>query len=348
MTQYPEETGLVIQIAKNDVAPFVPPDTTDLHFIEMWIHGKGQNTREAYRREAYRFLFFLEQETPKQATKSLLRQVTLVDLQDFADTLNGVKPATKARSLKAVKSLFTYAHKTGFHTINVGAAVNLPKIKRRLAQRILTEEQVHRIIAQEEDHPRNHALLRFLYISGARISEACNLAWKDYQDREFGMGQVTLDGKGEKERTVLLPESMCQELKALRQWESERLHRSIEDYEPLFLRAHGNGKTKEMEKQGIDPSQAHRIVEAAAVGAKVQIYQGEQRRKNRLGEIEVKEITKSRVSPHFFRHAHASHALDRGVPPHVVIATLGHASLEILTAYAHAKPTESSALKLSI
>src|ERR1035441_2576678 len=34
------------------------------------------------------------------------------------------------------------------------------------------------------------------------------------------------------------------------------------------------------------------------------------------------------VSPHWLRHAHASHALDHGAPIHLVQATLGHSSPE--------------------
>ena len=49
-----------------------------------------------------------------------------------------------------------------------------------------------------------------------------------------------------------------------------------------------------------------------------------------------------KLSPHFFRHAHASHALDRGAPIHLVATTLGHASLSTTTKYAHARPGESS------
>jgi hypothetical protein len=33
------------------------------------------------------------------------------------------------------------------------------------------------------------------------------------------------------------------------------------------------------------------------------------------------------ISAHWLRHAHVSHALDRGAPPHLVQATVGHASL---------------------
>ena len=48
------------------------------------------------------------------------------------------------------------------------------------------------------------------------------------------------------------------------------------------------------------------------------------------------------VSPHWFRHAHASHALDRGAPIHLVQATLGHASITTTGRYLHARPQDSS------
>jgi len=52
------------------------------------------------------------------------------------------------------------------------------------------------------------------------------------------------------------------------------------------------------------------------------------------------------VSPHWLRHAHASHALDRGARIHLVQATLGHSSVAITSAYLHARPNDSSALFL--
>jgi len=54
------------------------------------------------------------------------------------------------------------------------------------------------------------------------------------------------------------------------------------------------------------------------------------------------------VSPHWFRHAHASHALDRGAPIHLVQATLGHASLTTTGRYLHARPKDSSSRFLSL
>ncbi|MBK9129438.1 MAG: tyrosine-type recombinase/integrase [Phycisphaerales bacterium] len=48
------------------------------------------------------------------------------------------------------------------------------------------------------------------------------------------------------------------------------------------------------------------------------------------------------VSPHWFRHAHASHALDRGCPIHLVQSDLGHASVSTTGQYLHARPGDGS------
>jgi len=48
------------------------------------------------------------------------------------------------------------------------------------------------------------------------------------------------------------------------------------------------------------------------------------------------------VTPHWFRHSNASHALDNGAPIHVVAASLGHKSIMTTMRYLHAKPGVST------
>jgi len=48
------------------------------------------------------------------------------------------------------------------------------------------------------------------------------------------------------------------------------------------------------------------------------------------------------LSPHWLRHAHASHALDRGAPVSLVRECLGHASLATTSRYTHARPGDGS------
>ncbi len=52
------------------------------------------------------------------------------------------------------------------------------------------------------------------------------------------------------------------------------------------------------------------------------------------------------ISPHVLRHSHASNALERGAPIHVVQQTLGHASVATTGAYLHVRPGSGSAAYL--
>jgi len=52
------------------------------------------------------------------------------------------------------------------------------------------------------------------------------------------------------------------------------------------------------------------------------------------------------VNPHWLRHAHASHAIDRGATLQEVQSTLGHGNIATTPGYLHARPETSSGLKL--
>jgi integrase/recombinase XerD len=55
------------------------------------------------------------------------------------------------------------------------------------------------------------------------------------------------------------------------------------------------------------------------------------------------------VSPHWLRHAHATHAMEQGgAGVHLVKATLGHASVATTSKDLHARPDDSSALHLGL
>jgi integrase/recombinase XerD len=52
------------------------------------------------------------------------------------------------------------------------------------------------------------------------------------------------------------------------------------------------------------------------------------------------------VSPHWLRHAHDSHAIERGASLPEVQATLGHGNISTTSGYLHARPDSSSGLAL--
>ena len=272
--------------------------STDAQLIDLWLHGRSIHTQRAYRADALLLL---------GATGEPLAQITLGDLQSFSDLLADLAPATRARRLSAVKSLLAFGHRLGYLPFDVGRALRLPKMKDALAERILPEADVHRLLSLEPN-PRNRVLLRLLYAGGLRVSELCGLTWCDVQARAEG-GQVTVYGKGGKTRAVLLSPALWADLLAIRNGASPD--------GPVF-RSRKGGR--------LDPSQIMRIVRAAARGAGIP----------------------ANVSPHWLRHAHASHALDRGAPIHLVQATLGHASVATTGRYLHARPADSSSRYLAV
>lgn len=271
----------------------------DNQVIAMWLHGRPETTQRAY---AY------EVKTLMAVVVKPLTQITLGDLQGYFDGLSELAPATRSRSINAVKSLFRFAQRIGYLRFNPCAAILSPKIKNTLAERILNESQVHRLISLEPSN-RNRVLLRLLYASGMRVSEICGLTWKDCQERGES-GQITVYGKGGKTRVVLLSPETWADLMTLPKGSSPD--------SPLFTSRKGKGH--------LSPVQVHRIVKDASERAGIE----------------------AGVSPHWLRHAHASHSLDRGCPVHLVQATLGHCSLATTSRYVHARPDDSSARYLGV
>jgi integrase/recombinase XerD len=191
--------------------------------------------------------------------------------------------------------------------------VKLEKIPNDLAQRILSEDEVQGMLHTKKNQ-RNHAILRLLYAGGLRVSELVNLKWRDLkerevQDREAG-GQMTVFGKGGKTRHVLLSDATWQKLMELRNGGDMDA--------PVFRSTRGGDH--------LCVSAIWRIVRKAARGAGIE------------GD----------VSPHWFRHAHISHALDRGASMALVRDSVGHSSVSTTNGYLHARPNDSSALYLAV
>src|SRR5437899_9279120 len=84
---------------------------SDEQLLKLWLHGRSPNTQRAYRGDATRFLTVVAKP---------LRRVTLADLQDFADSLSGLAPASQCRILSSVKSLLAFAHRIGYLPFDVG------------------------------------------------------------------------------------------------------------------------------------------------------------------------------------------------------------------------------------
>ena len=314
----------VVEVGSSGPAPLPEPATerlpneperpsaqaaSDLDLIALWLSEKAEHTRRAYEADLAEFV---------DHTDRPLQAVLLRDLQDYKAHLidRGLAPSTVARKVACLKSLFTFAFKVGYVAFNVAQPVRQPTARKRLAEKLLSHGEVHALFAAVSTTQfalRNRALLRLFYAAGLRRSELAALEWRDVSAREDlspPRGQVTVFGKGQKERTVLLTEAAWQALGRLRAEERAAGRGGSED--PVFWSRQGGP---------LSEAAIYRLVREAAKAA----------------GIEAKP-----VSPHAFRHAHITHALQNGASLHVVMDTVGHASLETTSRYSHARPSESS------
>ena len=236
-----------------------------------------------------------------------LHQIRSQHVRNWLDSLN-CADTTKKKHLAILKAFFNYILTLDAAPIKASPIPKQFKVavpRETLVERILTVEEVRALIEKEADL-RNHLILKTLYQTGVRVSELCGLRWSDLTPRpKIETVQLTVYGKRGKTRHITLKQELAQELMEFKG--------DAEAATPIFTSATNNP---------LAPAHIHRIVKRAA--AKAELAQAE------------------KVSPHWLRHAHATHALDKGAPLRLVQATLGHASLDTTSKYLHIRPSESS------
>lgn len=209
----------------------------------------------------------------------------------YAKLLDTYKPGTAITTIRALSSLWESLIAQGIVEHNPWRGLKLRPPKQVVAERILTIDEIRAII-NAADEGFDRTLLRFLFYSGARVSEAVNLRWRDVHPIPGGWS-VTLYGKGGKTRHVRLRAGLYDELRAISPYGGPD--------DRIFP---------------VTRTTAWRIVRRAAHRAGIQ----------------------KPVSPHWFRHSHASLRLDAGANIRQVQADLGHSKLETTQIYLHVHP----------
>lgn len=175
------------------------------------------------------------------------------------------------------------------------------------AANYLETNEVEAILAQPDrtslQGQRDHALLSFLYNTGARIQEALDVCPNAI--RFDSPRCVRLFGKGRKERICPLWPETTALLEAL-------LRRQPRPNDaPLFVNRYG--------------------APLGASGVRFKLEQYVQ-----AAALDVPTLSGKHISPHSFRHATAVHLVAAGVDVTVIRSWLGHASLDTTNHYAQA------------
>lgn len=208
----------------------------DQMLIELFVKTKRSlNTQVQYRHSVDMLMGF---------TGKPLQGLTLQDALHYHNWLRErYSPGSTRLHINVAKALCAFGVKLNYLRTNVFAVIRPDAVAEITHKRILTEEEVLKLIDAPE-RQRDKLLLRLAYAAGLRVSELCGLVWGDMS--KDGVLHVR-NGKGQKERFVTLSDRMVEKLVAYR-------GDSAND-EPMF---------KSQKGSHLDPSAVHRIVKAAA------------------------------------------------------------------------------------
>jgi len=215
-----------------------------------------------------------------------------------------------ARSLSAVRSLYSFMHRNEAVESNPARGVSSPKLERYLPG-YLDRAQIELLFQSSElkaqegrfTDVRNNAILEIFYSTGMRLSELRGI---NRSDIDLLSQQVKVRGKGRKERIIPLGDHAQL---ALRNYESKRddLVRNAlpgADRTAFFLSSRG------------------KRISVSAIQKAVT---------NFLDAIDED----AGLSTHSLRHTFATHLLDAGADLRAVQELLGHASISTTQIYTH-------------
>ncbi|MEM7614689.1 MAG: site-specific tyrosine recombinase XerD [Pseudomonadota bacterium] len=227
----------------------------------------------------------------------------------------GLKPATRARRLSALKGLFRFAFTEGHRTDDPAALISGPKQGRRLPK-TLTPANVEALLnaatqtgRTKADRLRNTCLMELLYATGLRATELVSLP---VSAARGDPRMIFVRGKGGRERMVPLSDPARE---ALQTWLIERDTR----------------EDTAVAKTGAQAASAFLFPSTSKAGhlTRVQFFQIVKSLAASAG------LDPADVSPHTLRHAFATHLLANGADLRVIQTLLGHADVATTEIYTH-------------
>lgn len=270
----------------------------------------SRNTQRSYRDALTLFLPFAS-----ACKKVPIERLEVIDLsrevlREFLNHLEQIRSCsvrTRNQRLAALHAMARFiAERSPEHIAWCGQIRSVPfKRFARKELSYLEKPEMDALLDAPDLHTRqgirDHALLLFLYNSGARVTEATTLRVGDLDLRANRIGSVQLRGKGNKTRRCPLWPATCNELLALIR------NRSPDD--PVFLNRLG----QPLSRHGVH-WMVRKYIRAVAASRPA--------------------LANRSISPHTIRHTTATHLLRSGVDINTIRAWLGHVSIDTTNIYA--------------
>lgn len=258
--------------------------------------GLAKNSVEGYERDLSRLKLWAEK------NNYILAELSRKDLREWMIDLAGenLSENSKRRMISALRGFYKFLQFDGHIAKNPAEDLDAPQ-KGLYLPKFLNQTEIENLLAvpdvSTEIGLRDRAILELMYACGLRVSEVCDLQYKDI---DLDAGVLTCKGKGSKTRRVPVGKSAIEWLK---------------NY--MTLRR----KKENIEIQSIFVSFSGTAINRQTIFLFIKEY--------------AEKVGLSDVSPHTIRHSFATHLVQNSADIRSVQQMLGHADISTTQIYTH-------------
>lgn len=277
------------------------------------VKGLSQSTINSYKatfRILMEFLYKVKGISSDKVDFGTLDDKLITDFLNWLETERKCSIATRNQRLSAIAAFSIYAQNRDFGSAVVfrNCVLKVPKKKApRQSRSLFTRDEVKILFGLPEPRTeiglRDKTLLCFMYASGTRAQEVCDLTVGDIQFYPDRAG-INIHGKGQKVRRIGIPRDA-----------SNMLKRYIE-----------HRKILNDTERHVFSSQTHEKMSVSCIEEIFSKYIDKAKR-------QTPDKFRDNYTPHSMRHTTATHMLEAGVPLIVVKNFLGHVSLQTTQIY---------------
>lgn len=280
--------------------PIVPAAHDD-ELLTLFLCQKGRRSAQTQR------VYAIELTRFRRLVAKPLQQVVLSDLHRYQQHLTEVlhlAPASQARALSTVRSLFGFARKIGYLQYNPAEVLELPRVPVNASHHFLTPLEAQALLDALRSRPRDYLIAAFALKTGLRVAEIAGVRWRHFFSDPAGHIGLRVPGKGGKDRQAKITPDVWALVQAYRQATGRSAELDAGDAGALFLNRYGGP---------LSTVSIWQIIQDGARAAGI----------------------KKPVSPHWLRHTFGTLSVLGGATLSQVRKALGHSDIRTTQRYEH-------------
>lgn len=295
---------------------------------EIKVRHYSRKTLKTYADWGRKFQRYLRDKPPEE--------LTAIDVKNYLTYLaveSRVAASTQNQAFNALLFLFRHVLKKDF-----GDQRDVPRAKKsKYIPVVLSRREIDAIL-QHLEYPFD-VIINLLYGCGLRLFECVSLRIQNFN---FETGILTVHGKGDKDRTIPLPQKLIPKLKAQLDFVSELHEKDLAaGYAGVFLVDSLEKKypaaAKEFIWQWFFPQQGLTLVAGSNERRRYHLHDSHVQ--NALKRAVRKAKITKRARSHTFRHSFATHLLQANYDIRTIQTMLGHADVRTTMIYTHCIPS---------